>query len=203
MLRQVKQNQLPLSYVLNDVWLASSENMMFVKCDLERDFVMPLKTNLKVTLSLEDKKQGRYERIVELHIELNTVMAIQLEGVGFALRLVKQGFTNGDSSIFILYPVTSDFNLSFDEITTIYGQRWNVLYHKALEHNASLAKSPTKTATTQSNHFSASVCAYRRLEVLKVATNTNHFALGANLYAYALQSAFQTLDALHPIRLAA
>ena len=204
MLRQVKQNQIPFRYVLNDVWFASADNMMFIKHDLERDFVMPLKANRKVALSLADKKQGRYERVDTLTIELDTVLTIYLEGVDFPLNLVKQVFTNGDSSIGILYLVTSDLDLIYDEITTIYGKRWNVEpYHKSLKQNASLAKSPTKTLTTQSNHFFASVCAYIKLEMLKVTTKTNHFALKAKLYVNALRSAFQTLDSLQPIRLAA
>ena len=56
MLKQVVQNQIPFQYVLNDVWFASADNMMFVKHELERDFVMPLKTNRKVALSRDDKK---------------------------------------------------------------------------------------------------------------------------------------------------
>ena len=204
MLRQVKQNQIPLRYVLNDVWFASADNMMFVKHELERDFVMPLKTNRKVALSLEDKKQGRYGRVDALDIEPDTRLTIYLEGVDFPLHLVKQVFTNGDGSVGILYLVTSDLDLSYDGITTIYGKRWNVEpYHKSLKQNASLAKSPTKTITTQSNHFFASVCAYIKLEMLKVATKINHFALKAKLYVNALQSAFQTLDTLQPVRLAA
>ena len=204
MLRQVKQNQIPFRYVLNDVWFASADNMMFVQHELERDFVMPLKTNRKVALSLEDKKQGRYERVDTLQIEPDTVLTIYLEGVDFPLHLVKQVFTNGDASVGILYLVTSDLDLTYDEITTIYGKRWNVEpYHKSLKQNASLAKSPTKTVTTQSNHFFASLCAYIKLAMLKVATKTNHFALKSKLYVNALQSAFQTLHTLQPVRLAA
>jgi hypothetical protein len=204
MLRQVKQNEIPFRYVLNDVWFASADNMMFVKHELERDFVMPLKTNRKVALSLEDKKQGRYARIDALEIEPDTVLTIYLEGVDFPLHLVKQVFTNGDGSIGILYLVTSDLDLTYDGIPTIYKKRWNVEpYHKSLKQNASLAKSPTKTITTQSNHFFASVCAYIKLEMLKAATKTNHFALKSKLYINALRSAFQTLDSLQPIRLAA
>jgi hypothetical protein len=56
LLRQVVQNQIPFQYVLNDVWYASAENMMFVKHDLQRDFIMPLKSNRKVAVSLEDKQ---------------------------------------------------------------------------------------------------------------------------------------------------
>ena len=145
-----------------------------------------------------------YERVDTLEIEPDTVLTIYLEGVDFPLHLVKQVFTNGDGSIGILYLVTSDLDLNYDGITTIYKKRWNVEpYHKSLKQNASLAKSPTKTITTQSNHFFAAVYAYIKLEMLKVATKTNHFALKAKLYVNALRSAFQTLDTLQPVRLAA
>jgi len=204
LLRQVKQNQIPFRYVLNDVWFASADNMKFVKHELKRDFIMPLKTNRKVTLSLENKKQGRYVRVDALDIEPDTVLTIYLERVDFPLYLVKQVFTNADGSIGILYLVTSDLHLTYDDLTTIYGKRWNVEpYHKSLKQNASLSKSPTKIVRTQSNHIFASLCAYIKLEMLKVATNTNHFALKAKLYTSALHSAFQTLDTLQPIRLAA
>jgi len=175
MLRQVTHNQISFRYVLNDVWFAAADNMKFVKHELERDFVMPLKTNRKVAVSLADKKQGRYERVDALEIEPDTILTIYLEGVDFPLHLVKQVFTNGDGSIGILYLVTSDLDLTYDSITTIYKKRWNVEpYHKSLKQKASLVKSPTKTITTQSNHFFASVCAYIKLEMLKVATKTNH-----------------------------
>jgi len=204
MLKQVVQNQIPFKYVLNDVWFASADNMLFVKHELERDFVMPLKTNRKVALSLEDKKQGRYVRVDSLVIKPDTVMTIYLKGVDFPLSLVKQVFTNGDGSTGILYLVTSDHDLTYDEMTTIYGKRWNVEpYHKSLKQNASLSKSPTKTVPTQSNHIFAAMCAYIKLEMLKVATQTNHFALKSKLYLRALRTAFETLNALQPIRLAA
>jgi hypothetical protein len=37
---------------------------------------MPLKTNRKVALTLEDKKQGQYVRIDTLELEPNTLMTI-------------------------------------------------------------------------------------------------------------------------------
>lgn len=204
LLRQAANNQIPFRYVLNDVWFASGDNMKFVKNELKRDFIMPLKTNRNVALSIEDKKQGRYVRVDSLDIEPDTVMTIYLEKVPFPIHLVKQVFTNADGSIGILYLVTSDLDLTYDGITTIYKKRWNVEpYHKSLKQNASLSKSPTRTVTTQSNHFFASLCAYIKLEMLKVATKTNHFALKAKLYLAALRTAFQALDDLQPIRLAA
>ena len=204
LLRQAKQNQIPFRYVLNDVWFASADNMMFVKHELDRDFVMPLKTNRKVALSLEDKKNGQYLRVAALTLEEGTVTTIYLEGVDFPLQLVKQVFVNGDGSTGTLYLVTSDLELTYDGITTIYRKRWNVEpYHKSLKQNASLSKSPTRTVTTQSNHIFASVCAYIKLEMLKMTTKVNHFALKSKLYMRALRTAFDALDELQLVRLAA
>jgi len=204
LLQQVLLNQIPFLYVLNDVCFASADNMMFVVHDLNRHFVMPLKSNRKLALSLDDKKNGSYVRLDQLSIEANTETIMYLEGVDFALKLVKQIFTNGDGSIGILYLVTSDLKLSYDGITTIYQKRWNVEpYHKSLKQNASLSKSPTKTVTTQSNHFFASLCSYIKLEMLKVKTKTNHFALKSTLYLQALRIAFDALHNLQPVRLSA
>jgi hypothetical protein len=204
LLRQAVVNDIPFRYVLADVWFASAKNMMFVKHEVNHDFIMPVKTNRKVALSLDDKKQGRYVRVDELELEADTVNTIYLESVDFPLLLVKQIFTNGDGSIGILYLVTSDLELTYDDITTIYQRRWNVeTYHKSLKQNASLSKSPTKTVVTQSNHLFASMCAFIKLEMLKVSTKTNHFALKAKLYLSALQTAFQKLNELQSIRFAA
>ncbi len=99
---------------------------------------------------------------------------------------------------------TSDLDLTYDQITTLYGKRWSVEPdHKSLKQNATLSLSPTKTVTTQSNHLSASLCAYIKLEMLKVSTHTNHFALKSKLYVRALRAAFDALSGLQPIRLAA
>ena len=204
LLRQAVANDIPFRYVLADVWFASAKNMMFVKHEIQHDFIMPIKTNRKVALSLDDKKQGRYVRIDEMELETDTMTMIYLESVDFPLLLVKQVFTNGDGSVGILYLVTSDLKLTDDEIITIYQRRWNVeTYHKSLKQNASLSKSPTKTVITQSNHLFASMCAFIKLEMLKASTNTNHFALKAKLYLSALQTAFQKLNQLQCVRLTA
>jgi len=89
LLEQAVKNQIPFRYVLNDVWYASAENMMFVKHTLEKDFIMPIKTNRKVALSLADKHQGCYVRVDTLELETNVPTMIYLEGVDFPLLLVK------------------------------------------------------------------------------------------------------------------
>ncbi len=89
LLWQALQNKIAFRYVLNDVWFASAKNMMFVKHKLERDFIMPLKTNRKVALSLENKKQGHYVRVDTLELEPDAPLTIYLEGVDFPLNLVR------------------------------------------------------------------------------------------------------------------
>lgn len=204
LLRQAHHNQILFRFVLNDVWYASADNMCFVKHELERDFIMPLKTNRKVALSEADKRQGRYVRVDAVPVEVGEVREVYLEGVDFPLLLCKQLFVNEDGTRVTQYLVCSDVQCSSEQITTIYQKRWNVEeYHKSLKQNASLEKSPTHTVCTQTNHLFASLCGYIKLELLKVSNHLNHFALKSSLYLRALQVAFDTFRQLHPVRLAA
>jgi len=99
-------------------------------------------------------------------------------GVDFPVYLVREVFTNEDGSRGVLHLLSSDPTLTYDQITRIYQRRLRVEeYHKSLKHNASLTKSPTRTVTTQTNHFFASVYAFIKLEMLKMKTSINHFAL--------------------------
>jgi hypothetical protein len=204
LLQQAVKNQIPFEYALNDIWFASAENMNFVKITLEKEFVMPLKGNRKVATSTEAKQNGRYQSVDTLELEPMKPVTVYLEGVTFALLLVKQVFTNEDDSTGILYLVTSDTTLDGNGITTIYQKRWNVEpYHKSLKQNASLEKSPTQTVATQTNHFFAALCGYIKLELLKGNTKLNHFALKSKLYLRAIQSAYAALRELNPAQLAA
>lgn len=201
---QAVRNQIQFKYVLNDVWFSASDNMVFVKTTLRKDFIMPLKANRKVAVSLSLKQNGQYQRVETLELEPMQPVSVYLESVPFALLLIKQVFTNEDGSTGTLYLVTSDTALSGDGISAIYQKRWNVEpYHKSLKQNASLEKSPTQTVTTQTNHFFAALCGYIKLELLKCATQLNHFALKSKLYLQAIQSAYATLRELNPVSLAA
>jgi hypothetical protein len=204
MIQQAVKNQVQFGFVLFDVWFSSSENLKFIKQDCQKDVICPIKANRYLALSFEDKKQGHWVAASTLEIEENTVLEIWLEGARFPLLLAKQVFTNEDGGTGILYLISSDTTLSKDQITTIYQRRWNVeVYHKSLKQNVSLAKSPTQTETTQTNHFFAALCGYIKLEMLKVETRTNHFALKTKLYVNALHSAFQTLRDLNPVQFSA
>ena len=197
MIQQAVTNQITFRYVLNDVWYAAAENMRFIKQTMQKDFVMPLKGNRKIALSTADKRQGRYVQWGTLDLKPHTVRTIYLEGVEFPLLLVKQIFVNEDGSTGVVYLVTRDTSLMYDDLTTIYRKRWNVEpYHKSLKQNASLERSPTQTITTQTNHFFAALEGYIKLERLKITTKLNHFALKAKRYTRALRMAFDSLREL-------
>src|SRR6266540_1788736 len=204
LLRGAKHNRVLFRFVLNDVWYASAQNMCFVKGELDKEFIMPLKTNRKVALTEADKRQGRYVRVDQMPLEAGEARIVYLEGVDFPLVLSKQLFVNEDGSQIAQYLVCSDVQLAYDQITTIYSTRWNVEeYHKSLKQNASLEKSPTHTVCTQTNHLFASLCGYVKLELLKLSNHINHFALKSTIYLRAIQVAFDAFRHLQPVRLAA
>jgi hypothetical protein len=204
LLRVAVHNQVKFRYVINDSWYASADNMKFVKHDLKKEFVMPLKDNRKVALSAEEKQRGQYLAVSNLDLPEGKTLAVWLEAVDFPLHLVKQVFTNEDGSTGTLYLVTSDLTLCSDQVTTLYHRRWSARqYHKSLKQNASLEKAPVRTPTTQRNHLFASLCAYIKLESLKLQTRLNHFALKSKIYMSALRSAYAELVKLNPQPLAA
>ncbi len=183
-------------YVVNDSWYASVENMKLIKEELHVNFVMALKSNRKVALSLEDKKQNHYISIESLQPGQQT-MEVWLEELDFPLLLIKQVFKNEDDTVGELYLACSDLSLSQDRITTIYKKRWGVEeYHKSIKSNVGFAKSPTHTIKTQTNHFILSILAYAKLEWLKQRNNMNHFAMKAKIYQAALKAAYNELKNL-------
>ena len=194
-------NLIPLRFVLFDVWFASAETMVFIKEKQKRDFICPRKTNRKVALSQADTQRGRYVSVDTLELAAHASQIISLEGVSLPLVLVKQVFTNEDGSVGLRSLVSSDTTLSFENLTTTSHKRWQVeCYHKSLKQHVSLAKSPTQTVTTQTNHFFAALCGFIKLERLKMRTQLNHFALKSKLYLNALRSAFATLRTLTPVQ---
>ena len=194
MVKSCVKNNIQFKYVLNDVWYASCENMKLVKKELKKEFIMPLKQNRKVSLSKKDKLNGNYVTVRELKLKENTTYRIYLEGIDFPLELVKQVFTNGDGSQGVLYLVSSDLTLTYEQITTIYQKRWKVEeYHKSLKQHASLCKSPTKRVRTQSNHIFSSIYAFFRLEHLSIKSKLNPTSLKTKLYILANRAAFNEL----------
>ena len=94
-----------------------------------------------------------------------------LKGYAKEVLVARQIYTNKDGSAGKLHLVCSDLTCSYDAIATSYQKRWKVeVFHKSLKSNANLAKSPTRTLRTQSNHVFLSICAAFKLECLSLKT---------------------------------
>lgn len=196
MLQEAEQNHLKYKYVLTDTWFASTDNMMYIKHEIKKLFVMAVKSNRKIALTLEDKLSGKWIKLESLNLKEDTTIEMYFEGVDFPLLLSKKVFTNEDGSSGILYLVSNDLSLSHEKMYKTYQKRWKVEeYHKSLKSNASIASSPTQTVRTQTNHIFASLCAFLKLESLK--GTSNHFALKMKLYIRSLRSAMDELQQLY------
>lgn len=196
LIRQSITNGLLFEYVLADAWFCSAENMNFIH-QQQRQFILPLKTNRKVALSLEDKLEGKYQPIESLTLEENELLSVYVEAVDFPLQLTKQVFLNKDESEGILYLVSNDSTAGAQKIQTIYAKRWKVEeFYKSVKSNTGYAKSPTHRVRTQANHLFLSMLAFVKLEALKLSTKMNHFALKSLLTLNALKTAWKHLQVL-------
>jgi len=177
-------SQLRIDYVLADSWFSSAMNFKHIVAN-SLDFIIALKSNRLVALSEEDKQKGKWINIKSLNLE-QVPKKVWLKGIDFPLLLTRQVFKNGDDTAY-LYLISSDLSLSFQQVTTLYKKRWTVeQYHKEVKQITSFGKSPTKTVKTQSNHFYLSIMAYSKVEILKIRTNSNAFALKDKIYYNAL-----------------
>lgn len=171
--------------------------MDFIRHELDKHFIMSLKTNRTVALTKEGKKQGDFTRIDELEWTEHTPVQTWIKGLDFPVLLHRQIFTNKDGSTGTLYLACSDLTCNATEIETIYQKQWSVeVFHKTLKSNVGLAKSPTKCIRTQSNHVFMAIYAAFQLECLHLTHKMNHFALRSKLYIGALQQALKRLGEL-------
>lgn len=205
MIASVRQKQIPFRYVLADAWFSANENLLYIKNQVHKDFVMPLKSNRNIFLSDSSAKAGKPTKLSDLDFGPDGLRTVYLDGIDFAVQVLRQVFTNedgkdtedgnGNGSQTVGYLCTSDLSLSASDLSKLYQKRWKVEeYHKSLKSNASFARSPTKRLRTQTNHFVASLMAFVKLEVCRCCRQMNHFALKANLYRAALATAFQQLQ---------
>lgn len=193
----IVDNQIKCTWILFDIWFSGNDNMEFIKFELKKEFVTPIKTNRLVCRTKEEKRKGKFQQVETLEIAENTAEIIYIKELPFPIKLVKQVFNNEDGSVGVLYLVSSDTTVEAKTIMDVYKRRWNIEeYHKSLKSNIGLAKSPTKTIRTQQNHFFASIYGYYKLELLKLKTNLNHFAIKAKLYMQALRASMEQLQKL-------
>ena len=196
MIKVAINNNLKFSYILMDTWFSSKKNFEFI-VENQKDFIAALKSNRLFATSLEDKHNGNFISVSELELSDKQSIRGYIKGYDNEVVIVRRIFTNKDGSKGVLNLICSDTDLDRDAISTIYEKRWKVEeFHKSLKHNVDLAKSPTKTIRTQSNHIYLSVLSFFKLECLKIKHKINHFALRSKLLIKANQIAFAELQHL-------
>ena len=194
MLETCIANALKFRFVLMDSWFSSVENFDFIAAK-GKHFIAALKDNRLIALSEEDRKMRRFVRVDELDFPEQTAVRGWLKGYAKAVLVVRQVFKNKDGSTGILHLVCSDLTCDYDVITTTYKKRWQVeVFHKSLKSNANLAKSPTRTVRTQSNHVFMAIYATFKLECLSITNKLNPFALCRKLLINASRIAYAQLQ---------
>lgn len=188
------KNTVLFEFVLADNWFGAKANMAYIHNDLQKSFIIGIKSNRTLALSEDDAKNGQYTKVSELDLEEGVTHTVWLKGLGFPARLLKKIFKNENGSTGVLYLISNDMTSSAERLYEVYQKRWRIEeYHKSVKQNASLAKSPTKTIRTQCNHIFAAIIAYCKLEFLKFKTKMNHFAIKYKLIVRANQIAMQEL----------
>ena len=197
MLKQAKKNHVKFEYVLADNWFGSKENMRFIHGDLNKKFIIGIKSNRTVALSRETGKKVEYQQVKSLDLKDGETCNVWLKELTMPLQLLKKVFTNENGSTGILYVVTNDISIDGDKLYEVYQKRWKIEeFHKSIKQNASLAKSPTRVVKSQMNHMFSSFIAYCKLESLRVKTSLNHFALKYKIIVKANQVAYAELAKL-------
>ena len=198
MIQQCIHNQLIFKYILADSWFASTDNMHFIQSK-KKFFIFDLQDNrlaiLADNVTEKPNKKTQWINIKSLDIPDNTPVKVWLKDMDFPVLVSKQIFKNENGKTMgVRFLVSNDLSLTDEDFTTIYKKRWSVEeYHKSLKQNVGVAKSPTRTVNTQTNHLFCSILAYVKLEKLKLKTKLNHFELKAKIYIKALKAAYLEL----------
>jgi transposase len=189
-------NQVKFRYILADTWYSSAENMRFIE-KRRKVFIFELKENRLITESEKKRNLGAFERLDQSRIPDGTPVKVWIKDLEFPVLLFKQVFTNKDGSTGTRYLVSNNLTLSDVQFMTLYKKRWGVEeYHKSLKQNSSIGSSPAHTERTQGNHIFSSIFAYVKLEMLKLSTNTNHFALKTKIYMASMKTAMAAFQEL-------
>jgi hypothetical protein len=196
--QQAVHNHVLFDYVLADSWFGSKANMAFIH-GLKKHFIFAIKSNRCVTLVKDGVKSGQHQQVKTLEWNDGDSSTVYLKDIKFPVQLLKKVFKNEDGSTGILYLITNDLSIDANRIYEVYQKRWKIEeFHKSIKQNASLSKSPTKIIRTQCNHLFASLIAYCKLEMIKIKTALNHFAIKHKLLLKANQLMFHQLQLLKP-----
>jgi hypothetical protein len=197
LVRLAVDNKVLFQHILADSWFGSKANMNFIHHDLNKHFIFAIKSNRCVALSKKEASCGQFQRVDSLEWNDGVSRTVYLKDISFPVKLLKKIFTNEDEESGTLYLISNELDLDADRMYEVYQKRWQIeIFHKSIKQNASLSKSPTRTIRTQSNHLFASLIAYCKLELLKVKTSMNHFAIKQKLLLKANVLMFNELQIL-------
>ena len=196
LLLMAHQNAISFRYVLADSWYTNAENINAVLA-IKRHWLGACKANLEVALSKQDRANGRFVALSTVNLAVGVPREVYIRSVAVPVVVCKDVLPNKDGSVGELLLLTTDTSLTYQQILTIYQKRWGVEeYHKCLKQNASLEACPARSLPAQLNHMLASVCAFIKLESLKVVASTTRYALKGRLYIKAIQAALAELHQL-------
>lgn len=187
----VFDNHVLFKYVAFDTWFSSAENINYIVTDLGKHVVCAIKDNRTVTFDSQNPlKEQKWVKVSDMNIEPNQAYKVRLKKMSFDVLLVKKVYHNLDGSIGVQYLISTDTDLSAQEVSDIYKFRWSSEdLHKSLKQNTALEKMPAKVEKSQANHVFASMIAQVKLEMLKLATKKNHYQLKRNILVQALKTA--------------
>jgi hypothetical protein len=122
---------------------------------------------------------------------------VWIKDLEFPVLVFKQVFRNKDGTSGQRFLVSNGLALTDEQFKTLHKKRWSVEeYHKSLKQNASIGSSPVHTERTQGNHILAAIFAYVKLEMLKLVTKFNHFAMKTKIYMASMRTVMASFQEL-------
>lgn len=192
MLKVAKKNQIKYRYAMTDSWYFNADNINYIKKEMEKDFIIAYKSTTHLFLSKEDIKTGKNIDVESLKDK--EAILVYIKGSEIELKLSKHILKDQNDKEVELYLITSDLTLESENIIKLYKKRWKIEeFFKSMKSNCSYSKSPTGTVKTQINHFFCSVYSVYKLEIMKIRSKLNHFALKSKIYMLGLKKAFEGL----------
>ena len=86
-------------HILADNWFGSKANMAYIHNDLQKSFIIGIKSNRTLALSKNDANNGRYTKVRDLELDEDIVYTVWLKGLNFPVRLLKKIFKNENETI--------------------------------------------------------------------------------------------------------
>ena len=194
MIKRHKENQVEFKYILADSWFSSVENMKFIEKS-KKVFIFEIKDNRLIVDSEGDRNKGSFVRVDQAGIPEGQPIKVWIKDLKFPVAIFRQVFANKDGTRGERFLVSNDLTLTDEQFKKLYKKRWGVEeYHKSLKQNASIGSSPAHKVMTQSNHIFSAIYAYVKLEMLKLATTLNHFALKSKIYLASMRTAMSVFQ---------